>query len=209
MRHTVWLRASVVVSLAAAMSACGGAGGGATPGTPARPKIGVTLLTEDARLLQGPRGRDCRKRPPRKNLDLVIVACEMDPAKQASQIEDFVAQHVSAILRVAVRLERDRAGTSPAPSAPNIPVFTVDIAAHGGKVVSHVASDNVQGGRLAAQTLASLIGGKGTGDHHRPSDGRVRAGPRARLRRGAEEASRHHDRRASRRPTASARRRWR
>jgi ABC-type sugar transport system substrate-binding protein len=39
-----------------------------------------------------------------------------------------------------------------------IPVFTVDIAARSGRVVSHVASDNVQGGRLAAQALARYLG---------------------------------------------------
>jgi ribose transport system substrate-binding protein len=95
-----------------------------------------------------------------KHLDLNIVACEMDPAKQASQIEDFVARHVAALLvapcdssAVAENLaSAERAG---------IPVFTADIAAHGAKVVSHVASDNVQGGRLAAQALAKLIGDKG------------------------------------------------
>ncbi len=47
------------------------------------------------------------------------------------------------------------------PERAGIPVFTADIAAHGGKVVSHVASDNVQGGRLAAEALAGFIGGKG------------------------------------------------
>ena len=82
------------------------------------------------------------------------------PAKQASQIEDFVARHVAALLvapcdssAVAENLaSAERAG---------IPVFTADIAAHGAKVVSHVASDNVQGGRLAAQALAKFIGDTG------------------------------------------------
>jgi ribose transport system substrate-binding protein len=43
----------------------------------------------------------------------------------------------------------------------NIPVFTADIAARGGTFVSHVASDNVEGGRLAARALAEQLGGKG------------------------------------------------
>ena len=64
--------------------------------------------------------------------------------------------------RGAVRLGRDcRASRRPREAA-GIPVFTVDIAAHGGKVVSHIASDNTQGGRLAAQTLAGLLHDKGT-----------------------------------------------
>src|SRR5690606_7723518 len=43
----------------------------------------------------------------------------------------------------------------------NIPVFTVDRGASGGKVVSHIASDNVAGGRMAGELIIELIGGKG------------------------------------------------
>jgi ribose transport system substrate-binding protein len=158
-RHTAWLRTSFVVGLAAAIAACGGAGGGATSGTPARPKIGVTLLTEVDGFYKSLEA-GLKEEAAAKNLDLVIVACEKDPAKQASQIEDFVAQHVSAILASPC----DSNAIVPAldgPARANIPVFTVDISAHGGKIVSHIASDNVQGGRLAGETLANLIGGKG------------------------------------------------
>ena len=102
-----------------------------------------------------------RKEAAARNLDLIVVACEMDPAKQAAQIEDFVAQRVDAIL--AAPCDSDAIAAHLAgPEAAGIPVFTVDIAAHGGKVVSHIASDNTEGGRLAARTLAGLLNGKGT-----------------------------------------------
>jgi ribose transport system substrate-binding protein len=149
----------MVVGLAAFVAACGGPSGGASPATPARPKIGVTLLTEVDGFYKSLEA-GLREEAAVKGMDLVIVACEKDPAKQASQIEDFVAQHVSAILAAPC----DSSAIVPAldgPAKANIPVFTVDISAHGGKVVSHIASDNVQGGRLAGQTLANLIGGKG------------------------------------------------
>ena len=42
-----------------------------------------------------------------------------------------------------------------------IPVFTADIAAEEGKVISHIASDNVQGGRVAGEYLAKVLNGKG------------------------------------------------
>ncbi len=35
----------------------------------------------------------------------------------------------------------------------DLPVMTVDRAANGGNVVSHVASDNVAGGKMAAKLL--------------------------------------------------------
>jgi len=133
--------------------------GGGTPGTPARPVIGATLLTGTHAFYKELEA-GLRDTATAKGFDLVVVACEMDPAKQASQIEDFVARRVRAIIAAPC----DSTAVVPALAGPEragIPVFTVDIKAHGGKVVSHVASDNLQGGRLAAETLAALIGGKG------------------------------------------------
>ena len=84
----------------------------------------------------------------------------MDPARQAAQIEDFVAQRVSAILLAPC--DSDAVGPHLAvPERAGIPVFTADIAARSGNVVSHVASDNLQGGRLAAQVMAEHLGGAG------------------------------------------------
>ena len=58
----------------------------------------------------------------------------------------------------------DTKGIGPAIQRANeagIPVFTADIAAGGGKVVSHVASDNVAGGKIAAEYIAKAINGEG------------------------------------------------
>jgi ribose transport system substrate-binding protein len=95
-----------------------------------------------------------------RNMDLIVVACEMDPARQAAQIEDFVTQQVDAILLAPCDSNAVVPYLQTAEQA-GIPVFTADIAANGGRVVSHVASDNIEGGRLAARTLAELIGGSG------------------------------------------------
>jgi ribose transport system substrate-binding protein len=139
------------------LSGCRGRG---TPVKRARPLVGVTLLTQTHTFYKELEDA-LRKEAAVRSLDLVVVACEMDPAKQAAQIEDFVAQHVDAIL--AAPCDSDAiAGHLASPDAAGIPVFTVDIAAHGGKVVSHIASDNTQGGRLAARTLAEMLHDKGT-----------------------------------------------
>ena len=125
----------------------------------ARRVIGVTLLTQTHTFFKDLEA-GVRDAAQKNGLEVVVVACEMDPARQAAQIEDFVAQRVVAILAAPC----DSSAIAPALAGPEqagIPVFTADIAAHGGKVVAHVASDNVQGGRLAGQTLATLIGGKG------------------------------------------------
>jgi ribose transport system substrate-binding protein len=95
-----------------------------------------------------------------RNIELSIVACEMDPAKQAAQLEDFVTQRVAAI--VVAPCDSDAIGPHlEAVARAGIPVFTADIAARSGPVVSHVASENENGGRLAAATLARLLGSRG------------------------------------------------
>ena len=150
-----WL---TVVALTAVTAACGGAKSD-QPVVAKRPVIGVSLLTQTHSFFKDLED-GLREEAAKRNLDLVVVACEMDPAKQAAQIEDFVAQRVSAILLAPC----DSNAVVPqlaAPERAGIPVFTADISAHGGKIVSHVASDNVQGGRLAAQALAEAMGNQG------------------------------------------------
>ena len=124
-----------------------------------KPVVGVSLLTQTHAFFKELE-RGLREGAQANGMELVVVACEMDPAKQAAQIEDFVAQRVAAILLAPC----DSNAVVPHLSGPEqagIPVFTADIAARGGKVMSHVASDNVQGGRLAAQALAEYIGDAG------------------------------------------------
>ena len=67
---------------------------------------------------------------------LIVDACEMDPTKQAAQIENFVAQRVDAIL--AAPCDSDAVAAQLAsPKAAGIPVFTVDIAARRRGRVAH------------------------------------------------------------------------
>ena len=121
--------------------------------------VGVTLLTQTHDFFKELE-QSLREEAGRRGLELIVTSCEMDPAKQASQIEDFVAQRVSAILVAPCDSSAIVANLAGAEAA-GIPVFTVDIAARAGRVVSHVASDNLQGGRLAAQALARYLGDRG------------------------------------------------
>lgn len=132
---------------------------GSTPPKRQRPLVGVSFLTQTHAFYKDLE-QAMRAEASARNLDLLVVACEMDPAKQASQIEDFVTQQVDAMIVAPC----DSAAVIPylaRAEQAHIPVFTVDIAARGGTVVSHIASDNLAGGRLAAQTLARLIGDRG------------------------------------------------
>jgi len=125
----------------------------------ARPLVGVTLLTQTHAFFKELEDA-LRNQAQARNLDLVVVACEMDPAKQAAQMEDFITQKMDAILAAPC----DSTAIVPyvkAAEDAHIPVFTADIAAHGGNIVSHIASDNYEGGKLAGKTLADLLGGAG------------------------------------------------
>ncbi len=91
---------------------------------------------------------------------LVVVDAQDDSAKMIAGIEDLISKKVSALLINPT----DADAVVPAIQKANeagIPVFTVDRGANGGVVVSHIASDNVAGGKMAAEFLCKAIGGKG------------------------------------------------
>lgn len=96
----------------------------------------------------------------RSGVALVIQSAEADSAAQARQIEDLVTRKVDAIVLIPCESDTVAASLRGAAAA-KIPVFTADIAARGADVVSHVASDNYQGGKLAGGAMAKLLGGKG------------------------------------------------
>jgi ribose transport system substrate-binding protein len=122
--------------------------------------IGVTLLTR-AHLFYRDLEAGLRQEADSNKYELIVTAAEFDLSKQTSQIEDFVARKVDAIVVCPVDSKGIGSAIRKANEA-HIPVFTADIAAEEGEVVSHIASDNVAGGRLAGEYLAKLLGGKGT-----------------------------------------------
>jgi len=121
--------------------------------------IGVSLLTQSHTFYKDLEDA-MRAEAAARNLDIVFNACEMDPAKQASQIEDFIAQHVSALVVAPCDSTAVVPYVQKAQSA-GIPVFSADIAVNGAAVISHVASDNFAGGKLAAKALADLLHDRG------------------------------------------------
>ena len=93
-------------------------------------------------------------------VELVVLDSQDDPATEAANMEDLIAQGVDAILVNPTDAEAIVPSILAANEA-GIPVFTIDRAAAGGEVVSHIASDNVAGGRMAAEFLCNALGGEG------------------------------------------------
>ena len=91
-----------------------------------------------------------------KGFELKILSGEKDVNKQISQMKDFVTQGVDAIIVCPADTKSIGAGVKEANDA-KIPVFTADIRAQGGAIVSHIASDNVLGGKKAGEYMAKLL----------------------------------------------------
>lgn len=92
--------------------------------------------------------------------DIIVVDAHDNTAKQVSDIEDLIQKKVSVILINPTDSAAIVTAVESANKA-NIPVITVDRAANGGKVVSHIASDNVKGGSMAADYIMKQLNNKG------------------------------------------------
>lgn len=94
--------------------------------------------------------------------DMIVVSGDDDANKQSNQIDDFIVQGVKAIVITPC----DPRSIGPAIKKANekgIPVFTNDTGYDGdeGEVVCHIATDNLQGGRLAGEAMVKLLGETG------------------------------------------------
>ncbi|MGB9834182.1 MAG: ribose ABC transporter substrate-binding protein RbsB [bacterium] len=91
---------------------------------------------------------------------LIVMDSQNDSAKEASNIEDLISRKVDAILVNPTDADAVVPSIKKANDA-KIPVFTIDRGANGGVIVSHIASDNVAGGKMAGEYLAKALNGKG------------------------------------------------
>jgi ribose transport system substrate-binding protein len=150
-----------LLCLVAALPGCqsGSQSGQSGQGGSGAKRIGVTLLTREHEFYRELEA-GLRDAAGKLGYEVLITSGDMDLAKQQSQIENFIVQRVDAI----VVCPADSKGIAPAIDRANqsgIPVFTADIAAQGGRVVSHIASDNLAGGRMAGEFIARSLNGQG------------------------------------------------
>lgn len=92
--------------------------------------------------------------------ELIVLDSQNDPSKELGNVEDLLVKGVDVLLINPT--DSDAVVSSVrAANRSKIPVVTLDRAANGGKVVSHVASDNVLGGEVAGNYIVEKLGGKG------------------------------------------------
>lgn len=144
---------------AVALSACAAFGCSREPAAAGAPLVGVSLMAKQDPFYQQLEAAMVRAAAAEK-LAIRCVSAEKSSQKQLNQVEDFLTQRVAAIVLCPVDSEGAAAGVDKARRA-NVPVFTADVEARSPHVVCHVASDNVAGGRAAAEALAKAIGSEG------------------------------------------------
>ncbi|MCG8570447.1 MAG: ribose ABC transporter substrate-binding protein RbsB [Spirochaetes bacterium] len=91
---------------------------------------------------------------------LIVLDSQNDSAKELANVEDLLSQKIDLLLINPT----DSDAVVNAVKAANmkkIPVITIDRNASGGDVVTHIASDNVAGGKMAGDYLIELLGGQG------------------------------------------------
>lgn len=93
--------------------------------------------------------------------ELIVLDSQNDPSKDISNVEDLITKGVSVILLNPTDSDAV-ANAVKAANAAKIPVVTLDRAANGGDVVAHVASDNIAGGKMAADFVIEKLGAKGS-----------------------------------------------
>lgn len=165
MRKLTFLAAAAATLLAACSqqgpgestpAASSTAGGAAASGTPV---IGLALSTQNnpffVELKDG-----AQKAAKDAGVQLVVVDAQDDPARQISSVEDLIQKRVSVILLNPTDSSA-LAGAVQSAQRANIPVITLDRGVDGAEVASHIASDNIAGGKMAADFLAKQLNGKG------------------------------------------------
>jgi ribose transport system substrate-binding protein len=161
--------ASISISFTLALSGCGGgdessesgdANGSMVPNT-VKGVIAYSPLT-----LSNPFfkiiGDSIEATAKKHGYETLMLDPNEDVKTQSDQIDDVISKQVTAIVLVPC----NRISIGPAVKEANkagIPVFTVDAqcAAEGVEIVSHVGTDNFQGGELAGKAMIEALGENG------------------------------------------------
>lgn len=147
------------VALALGLAGCGSDGGSSGGGEQAGVKIGMSVSTLNnpffVQLRDGAQAQAAKL-----GAALTVTDAQNDASQQVNQVQNFTSQGMKAIIINPV----DSNAAAPAVTLADragIPVIAADRGVTGAQVAQTVASDNVAGGKLAAEELAVQLGDKG------------------------------------------------
>jgi ribose transport system substrate-binding protein len=153
MRTRATLLAILAILASVVAAGCQRGGGGGEGGGP---RIGLSISTLNNPFFVTLRNgaQDAAKK---EGAELIVSDAQNDAATQQDDVQNYVTQQVDAILVNPV----DSESIVPAVQAANqadIPVIALDRGASGGEIATLIASDNVEGGRIAGKELIELVG---------------------------------------------------
>ena len=97
-----------------------------------------------------------------EGFEVVVTDAESDVNNQSKQIDNFIAQEVTAIIlnpanRISIAPAIQRANEA------GIPVFTCDLQCEADdiEIIGHIGTDNYSGGRLAGKAMIEALGEAG------------------------------------------------
>lgn len=93
-------------------------------------------------------------------IKVIVLDSQDDSARELSNMEDLITQGVDLILINPTDSDAVGEAIEKANDA-DIPVITLDRSANSGKVLTHIASDNVAGGKMAGEYIIDQLGGSG------------------------------------------------
>lgn len=160
------LLACALILVAGCSKSAGTASGGSTTTTTSAATasasggtktIGVSIQNREAQFYQDMES-GMKAEAQKYGYTVNVVDASRDNSKQQSQVEDFISQKVAAIVLTPYDSQAIGSAIVEANKA-GIPVFTADIAnaSSQGVVVSHIASDNVQGGGQAGKLMCQAL----------------------------------------------------
>jgi ribose transport system substrate-binding protein len=159
--NTTVRRAAAVACAVLALAACGreGSSDNAAGTKTKKFEIGFAMSTLNNPFFVEMRD-GARAAADKAGVKITFTDARDDTAVQADQVQGFQSQGLDGVILNAV--DSDAAGAIVKPlNAAKMPVVGVDRAVIGADVDSFIASDNVAGGKLAADALAKSIGEKG------------------------------------------------
>ena len=147
-------------TLVFSLSACQ-SGGESSESSESTTAVGVSLLTMTHPFFQN-LAKGLEDGAAENGMTVTVNSAEFDVARQRNQISDYIVQGVSAIVMSPADSKAIGTAIQEANDA-GIPVFTVDIAAlaDGVQIVTHIATDNYSGGRLAGEAVLEVLGESG------------------------------------------------
>ncbi|MFG3408426.1 substrate-binding domain-containing protein [Streptomyces sp. NPDC048142] len=123
-------------------------------------KIGMSLSTlNNPFFVQMKEGAQAEAE--KAGVDLTVTDAQNDASQQANQLQNFTSSGVSSIIVNPVDSDAVGPGVRSANKA-DIPVIAADRGVNEADTATLVASDNVAGGKLAADALADKLDGKGS-----------------------------------------------